>query len=60
MQVHIAVYMLPVYPIYPMLNNLLVVLDKAFSLLGVAAFAGLCLYLMGEWGVPKVSSKATF
>mmetsp|Transcript_21904 Transcript_21904/g.37447 ORF Transcript_21904/g.37447 Transcript_21904/m.37447 type:complete len:440 (-) Transcript_21904:1453-2772(-) len=44
--VHIAVYMLPPLPIYPMLNNLLIVLDNAFSLLGVAAFAGLCLYLM--------------
>jgi hypothetical protein len=42
--------MLPATPIYPMLNNLLLVLDNAFSLLGVAAFAALCLYLMGKFG----------
>jgi hypothetical protein len=46
---HIAVYLIPPYPLHPMLNELFVVLDGAFSLLGVAAFAGFCLYLMGEW-----------
>jgi LMBR1 domain-containing protein 1 len=47
--VHIVVYMFPPVPLYPMLNNLFVVLDGAFSLLGVAAFAGFCLYMMGGW-----------
>ncbi|GFH09108.1 uncharacterized protein HaLaN_04195 [Haematococcus lacustris] len=44
--VHIAVYLLPSYPLHPMLNDLFVVLDGAFSLLGVAAFSAFCLYLM--------------
>mmetsp|Transcript_6763 Transcript_6763/g.16842 ORF Transcript_6763/g.16842 Transcript_6763/m.16842 type:complete len:534 (-) Transcript_6763:748-2349(-) len=44
--VHIAVYMLPPVPLHPMLNDLFVVLDNVFSLFGVAAFAGFCLYLM--------------
>jgi LMBR1 domain-containing protein 1 len=44
---HIAVYLLPPYPLHPMLNDLFVVLDGAFALLGVAAFGGFCLYLMG-------------
>lgn len=46
---HIAVYMLPPVPLYPMLNNLFVVLDNVFSLFGVAAFAAFCLYFMGGW-----------
>lgn len=44
---HIAVYMLPPVPIYPMLNNLFVTLDNAFALLGVAAFSAFCLYMIG-------------
>lgn len=44
--VHIALYMLPPFPISPFLNLLFVTLDNTFSLLGVAAFSGFCLYMM--------------
>lgn len=44
--VHIILYMLPPTPIYPFLNTLFVTLDNVFALLGVAAFALFCLYLM--------------
>ncbi len=46
--VHMIVYMVPPVPINPFLNDLFVVLDETFALLGVAAFAGFCLYMMGE------------
>lgn len=43
---HIIVYMLPVSPLNPMLNQVFVDLDAVFPLFGVAAFAGFCGYLM--------------
>jgi hypothetical protein len=51
---HICVYMLPPVPLSPVLNAVFVELDNVFSLLGVSAFAGFCLYLVSEsprpWG----------
>lgn len=44
--VHIVLYMLPITPVNPLLNDLFIALDDVFPLFGVAAFAGFCAYLM--------------
>jgi hypothetical protein len=46
--IHIILYMLPVYPISNLLNEVFMKLDSVFPLFGVAAFAAFCAYLMGE------------
>jgi hypothetical protein len=47
--VHIILYMLPVYPISNLLNEVFIKLDGVFPLFGVVAFALFCAYLMGGW-----------
>jgi LMBR1 domain-containing protein 1 len=46
---HVILYMLPVYPISNLLNEMFIKLDSVFALFGVGAFAAFCGYLMGEY-----------